>query len=67
MKCGGEPSLDAEEVTKREQKLGSKNRSLVSYDGVWETVMLYNYVYDYFRLSRSVDGDFDWLIMHHLS
>ena len=45
---GGEPSLDAKEVTERGPKLGRKNRSLVTYDEVWEAVMSYNHVYDYF-------------------
>ena len=28
--------------------------------------MPYNHVYDYFRLSWSVNGDLDWPIMYHL-
>ena len=49
IECGRELSLDAKEVTEQKQKFGRKNRSLVTYDGIWEGVMLYNYVYDYFR------------------
>ena len=29
-------------------------------------MILYNYVYDYFSSSQSVDGDLDWLIIHYL-
>ena len=42
-------SLDAKEVTEQGPKLGYKNRSPVTYNGVREAVMLYHHVYDYFR------------------
>ena len=44
-----ESSLDAKEVTKQEPKLGYKNHSLVINNRVWEVVMLYHHVYNYFR------------------
>ena len=67
VECSEEVSLDAKEVTKREPKLARKNRSSVTYDGVQEVVILYYHVYDYFCLSRSINGDFDWFIVYYLS
>ena len=29
--------------------------------------MAYHHVYDYFRWSQNIDGDFDWFVVHHLS
>ena len=46
---GVEPSLDAEEVTKGGPKLEHKNRSPITHDRVWQAVMPYNHVYNYFR------------------
>ena len=46
---GGESLLDAKEVTEPGSKLGRKNRSSVAYDRVWEVVILYHHIYDYFR------------------
>ena len=44
-----ESSLNTKEVTEQGLKLGYKNRSPVTYDGVREAVMLYYHIYDYFR------------------
>ena len=41
-------SFDAKEVTEWEPKLGRKIRSPVTYDGLWEAVILRHHVYDYF-------------------
>ena len=48
MECSKESSLDAEEVTERRPKLGHKNRSLFTNDGVWEPMISYHHVYNYF-------------------
>ena len=45
---GGEFFLNAKEVTEWKPKLECKNRSSVTYDRVWEAMMSYHHVYDYF-------------------
>ena len=65
VECGGELSFDVEEVTERGPKLGYKNRSSVTYNRVQKAVMSYHLVYNYFRWSRSINGDFDWFVVHH--
>ena len=59
VKCDGESLLDTKEVIEWKPKLEYKNRSPVTYDKVWKAVILYHHVYDYFRLCRSIGGDFD--------
>ena len=66
MERGGELSFDAEEVTEQRPKLKRKNRSPVTYNRVRKAVMSYHHVYDYFHYSRSIDGHFDWFVVHHL-
>ena len=46
---GGESSFDTKEVAERGPELGCKNHSAVTDDLVWEAVMLYHYVDNYFR------------------
>ena len=65
MEGSWESPFDAEEVAERGPELGRKNRSAVTDDGVREAVMSHHYVDNYFRQSWGIDGDLDWLIMHH--
>ena len=67
VECGGELSLDIDEVTKQGPDLGCENRSSITDDRVRDAVMSYYHVDDYFRQFWSIYYDFDWLIMHHLS
>ena len=67
MEYDGELSLDAKEVVEQNPKLGRKNRSAVTDNGVRKPIMLYYYVTNYFCKSWSINGDLDWLVMYHFS
>lgn len=59
--------LDAQEVTKQGPKLEVENRLPVADDGVGKIVMLHQHVDNDFCKAWSIDGDFNWLVMYHLS
>ena len=66
MERGGELSLNVKEVVKQGPELRHKNRSVVTNDGVWKTIILYNHVNNHFRQFWSINGDFDWFVIYHL-
>ena len=65
MEYGEELFFHVKEIVKWGTELGRKIRSAVIDDGVSKAVMLYHYIDNYFRHSRSFDGNFDWFIMHY--
>ena len=65
MKYIEELSLNIEEVIKQEQKLRCKNRSAVTDNRVWETVILHYHVDNCFRQPWSINGDFNWLVIYN--
>ena len=66
MECGGKPSLDVNKVAEQGLELRRENRFAVTDNGVEEAMMLYHHVNNHFCQSWSINGDFDWLIMHNL-
>ena len=61
----GESSFDTIELAEQGPELGRKNRSAITDDRVRKAVILHHYVDNYFCQSWGIDGDHDWLIIHH--
>ena len=58
-------TYDIEEVIKWGPELKCKNRFAIINDRVWETVILYYHVNNYFSESWNINSDFVWFVIYN--
>lgn len=58
-------SLNAKKVTEQRPEFRHKNHFAVIDDGVYETMMLYHQIDNYFPQSWSIRGDLNWFVVDY--